>query len=144
MDILLGDQLELKRQVSELDRLDSFVSYQIKGDPTQLLFSWSRQARLRAELHDFLFFRGELDVLLDVKVTGGVAVSIDEDPTHVTKRSVSPKKMLSAAAGPNERDERGSPKKMVGERKTMRRVSDLFAETMGEFDQFSLSNDMSF
>jgi hypothetical protein len=62
----------------------------------------------------------------------------------VTKRSGSPNKMLSAAAGPNERDERGSPIKMVGEQKTMRLVSDLFVETMGEFDQFSLRNDMSF
>lgn len=140
MDILLGDQLELKRQVSELDRLDSFVSYQISGEPTNLLFSWSRQTRTRAALRDFAFFRGELDVLLDVKVTGGVAVSIDEDPTR-RAASISPKK---TAMVKDAEQERGSPKKMVGERKTMRRVSDLFAETMGEFDQFSLSNDMSF
>lgn len=83
MDILLGDQLELKRQVGEYDRLDEFVKYQMQGDPTQFLFSWSRQTKLRAELHDFKFFRDQLDVLLDIKecslITAGSWRSIGHD-----------------------------------------------------------------
>ncbi|KAJ3220698.1 hypothetical protein HK099_004099 [Clydaea vesicula] len=80
MDVLLGDQIELKRQIMEYDRLEDFVKYQQAGDPTQFLFSWSKQQKVRQELHDFKFFRDEIDVNLDIKVTGGVVVSIDHDP----------------------------------------------------------------
>lgn len=150
MDILLGDQLELKRQQSELDRLDSFVEYQMSGDPTQLLFGWSRQSRMRALLHDFAFFRETVDVGLDVKVTGGIAVMIDEEPgsSGVAGRvansvTLSPKKNVNTAVAPAP-ERVTSLKKVAVERRTVRRVSDLFAETMGEYDQFSLVNDTSF
>lgn len=84
MDILLGDELELRRQLGEADRLEDFLRYQKSGDPTQFLFNWARHQKIRTELHDFRFFRDEIDVNLDVKVTGGVMVAVDHDPTSST------------------------------------------------------------
>jgi len=68
MDILLGDELELKRQSGEISRLQGFLDYQIEGDATQFLFNWQRHLVLRTELHDFKFFKQEIDVQLDLKV----------------------------------------------------------------------------
>lgn len=71
---------------------------------------------------------------------------IDKDPSqHVDEAanpnlgnvSTSPKKnQVVAQSGVG----LGVPKKM-NDRKVQRRTSDFFAETLGEFDQFSLSNE---
>jgi hypothetical protein len=77
MDVLLGDELELKRQTGEIDRLDDFLKYQINGDATQFLFNWSRHQQLRTELHDFKFFKDDLDVHLDLKVNAKSIFQVD-------------------------------------------------------------------
>jgi hypothetical protein len=79
LTVLLGDELELKRQKHEIDRLDEFLKYQEMGDPTNFLFNWSRHQNVRATLHDFRFFRNGIDVNLNAKITGSVAVIVDED-----------------------------------------------------------------
>ncbi len=66
--MLLGDEFELKRQLAEIEHLEDFLQYQQHGDATQFLFSWARHQQYRAELHDFKFFRNEIDVELDLKV----------------------------------------------------------------------------
>ncbi|KAI9139074.1 hypothetical protein BKA69DRAFT_697645 [Paraphysoderma sedebokerense] len=68
LDVLLGDELELKRQLGEINRLEEFLKYQQTGDATHFLFSWARHQQLRQELHEFRFFRDVIDVHLDIKV----------------------------------------------------------------------------
>ncbi|KAJ3296182.1 hypothetical protein HK104_001869 [Borealophlyctis nickersoniae] len=75
LNILLGDELELRRQLEEMDRLDQFVNYQRNGDANLFLFGWSRQQVYRAELRDFRFFRRGIDVGVDAKVTVGFLAS---------------------------------------------------------------------
>nr|KAJ3419320.1 hypothetical protein HK105_007100 [Polyrhizophydium stewartii] len=79
LTVLLGDELELRRQMSEIDRLEDFLRYQQLGDATTYLFSWSRHQHFRAALHDFGFFRSEIDVQLDARVAGTLSVVVDED-----------------------------------------------------------------
>ncbi|KAJ3136549.1 hypothetical protein HK101_003996, partial [Irineochytrium annulatum] len=74
LDILKGDELELKRQMDEIEHLEEFLKYQQQGDATQFLFSWARHQHFRSELHDFAFFRNEIDVELDLKVVGSISV----------------------------------------------------------------------
>ena len=68
MNILLGDKLELNRQLSEIERLEAFLAYQQQGDATSYLFNWSRHQMFKAELHDFKYFKRDIDVQLDAKV----------------------------------------------------------------------------
>ncbi|KAI8808863.1 hypothetical protein BJ742DRAFT_252934 [Cladochytrium replicatum] len=84
LDILLGDELELKRQIGEVDRVENFIRYIQTGDATHFLFTWARNQQYRSELHDFRFFRDGIDVQLDVKVTGGITVVQDPGPAYVT------------------------------------------------------------
>ncbi len=69
MTILQGDEYELNRQLGELNRLEHFLSYQKEGDATTYLFNWTRHQMYRSELYDFRFFRKEIDVQLDAKVS---------------------------------------------------------------------------
>ncbi|KAH6563853.1 hypothetical protein BASA62_008269 [Batrachochytrium salamandrivorans] len=79
LTILLGDELELRRQIGEIDRLEEFLKYQQFGDATTYLFSWSRHQNFRAALHDFKYFQNEIDVQLDAKVSGSISVVVDQD-----------------------------------------------------------------
>lgn len=98
----------------------------------------------------------------------GITVSIDEDPRRMSSASASTSSSpvrkhqreksigskpnsVSSSPGKKQLKESASgflPKSSQGEgKRTMRRVSDLFAETMGEFDTFSLGHggsDLSF
>ncbi len=69
LNILLGDQLELERQVQEINYLEQFLEYQQTGiDVFPLLFNWSKHLLMRQNLHDFRHFRNEIDVWPDLKV----------------------------------------------------------------------------
>jgi hypothetical protein len=68
LNILMGDELELKRQLGEMTRLQDFLKYQEEGDATTYLFNWSRHEMFREQLRDFKFFRNAIDVQLDAKV----------------------------------------------------------------------------
>ncbi|KAJ3087204.1 hypothetical protein HK102_011592, partial [Quaeritorhiza haematococci] len=152
MDILLGDELELKRQIGEIERLDEFLKYQQMGDATQFLFCWARHQQLRSELHDFAHFRNEIDVQLDVKATGGISVVIDQSPNALIAPAAGAnvggmhhqhpgaKKTIKGGAMPPPQVGMGLPKKMQ-ERRIHRRTSDFFAETLGAFDQFAIDDD---
>lgn len=83
LTVLLGDELELERQIEEMDRLENFLKYQQQGDATTYLFNWSRHQQLRAKMHDFRFFRSSIDVLLDAKITGSICVVVDQDQAAV-------------------------------------------------------------
>ncbi|KAJ3396295.1 hypothetical protein HDU80_010029 [Chytriomyces hyalinus] len=79
LNVLLGDELELKRQLGEIEHLEEYVKYQQQGDATQFLFSWARHQSYRSDLHDFKFFRNSIDVELDVKVSGGINIVLDDN-----------------------------------------------------------------
>lgn len=158
MDVLCSDKLELERQSGEYKRLTEFVKYGVEGDPMLFLFGWARQQKVRSELHDFAFFRSDIDVLLDVRVIGGVSVVVDQDPSkgrekQIDSRDNSPhREVVSREVGGmvgNQSPVRqhqnvnsiglGIPKS--SEKRVQRRTSDFFAETLGAFDQFSVSGD---
>ncbi|KAJ1548647.1 hypothetical protein HK405_001325 [Cladochytrium tenue] len=103
LDTLLGDEVELKRQLAEIEFLEAFLRYQQNGDATQFLFNWVRHQHFRTELHDFRFFRKEIDVDLDVKslnlqVAGGISVGLDSQPA-VPAAQKAPR-LPKSAAGP--------------------------------------------
>ncbi|KAL7751207.1 hypothetical protein RI367_003413 [Sorochytrium milnesiophthora] len=62
---------------AEIDRLEEFLRYQQEGDATHFLFSWARHQQLRAQLHDFKFFRDKIDVTCDIKCTGSINVMVE-------------------------------------------------------------------
>ncbi|KAI8905723.1 hypothetical protein DFJ77DRAFT_478771 [Powellomyces hirtus] len=84
LTVLLGDELELHRQLGEIERLEEFLKYQQEGDATTFLFNWSKHQQCRADLHDFRFFRNQIDVQLDAKITGNISVVIDRDRAPVS------------------------------------------------------------
>ncbi|KAI9355993.1 hypothetical protein DFJ73DRAFT_641345 [Zopfochytrium polystomum] len=135
LDTLLGDEVELKRQLAEIEFLEEFLRYQQSGDASQFLFNWVRHQQYRAELHDFRFFRNEIDVDLDIKVTGGIAVGVDahHPPVATPQRKAS---RTSAAATPSATGSAGAgmvglgvPRKLQ-DRRVQRRTSDFFAESL--------------
>ncbi|KAI8827098.1 uncharacterized protein EV422DRAFT_563176 [Fimicolochytrium jonesii] len=141
LTVLLGDELELQRQLGEIERLEDFLKYQQEGDATTFLFNWSKHQQCRSELHDFRFFRNQIDVQLDAKVTGSISVIIDHDRTTISAGS-SPKKLGKHAntIGPGGMAGlgMGAPRAAAKqERKSHRRISDFFAETLGTFDQMT-------
>ncbi|KAI8906868.1 hypothetical protein EDD86DRAFT_248451 [Gorgonomyces haynaldii] len=124
LTVLLGDELELRRQMAEMDRLEEFLKYQEQGDATTYLFNWSRHQNVREQLHDFAHFRNTIDI------TGTLSVTVDVEqpkPPQPVQKQAPPKLGL------------GVPHKM--ERKVQRRVSDFFAETLGSFDQLNTYDD---
>ncbi|KAJ3327303.1 hypothetical protein HDU76_012036 [Blyttiomyces sp. JEL0837] len=141
INVLLGDEMELKRQLGEIEHLEEFLKYQQQGDATQFLFSWARHQQYRAELHDFKFFRNEIDVELDVKVTGNISVVTDgaTHPTPVVTGSAPTKKPLVKQSSSSSVVNPGAPNAgMVGlglprkiqDRRIQRRTSDFFAESL--------------
>ncbi|KNC97606.1 uncharacterized protein SPPG_07075 [Spizellomyces punctatus DAOM BR117] len=145
--VLLGDELELARQLAEIDRLEDFLKYQQEGDATTFLFNWSKHQQCRANLHDFRFFRNEIDVQLDAKVTGNISVIIDHDRPAVTggdgphggKKHGKGASTIGPAGGLAGSFGMGMPRSKLQERRVHRRISDFFAETLGSFDQISTS-----
>ncbi|KAJ8324616.1 hypothetical protein O5D80_006862 [Batrachochytrium dendrobatidis] len=152
--ILLGDELELKRQISEIDRLEDFLKYQQFGDATTYLFSWSRHQHFRAALHDFKFFRNEIDVQLDAKVAGNISVVVDQDKHQNIMLPPLPhqqqSQQLQLQQGTQIQQNMGNsgmlgmgmPHKMQmqsHQRRVQRRTSDFFAEALGGFDQMHIN-----
>jgi hypothetical protein len=95
--ILLGDELELQRQLEELNRFDRFLEYIQSGDATHFLFSWARHQQLRQDLHEFRHFREAIDVHLDVKCSGGISVLVDANEPGLQSSSNSPNKTRFAS-----------------------------------------------
>ncbi|KAI9016975.1 hypothetical protein BC832DRAFT_543324 [Gaertneriomyces semiglobifer] len=92
LNILLGDELELVRQMSEVERVESFWKYLLEGDAMTLLFNWARHQKMVGEVGDFKWFKREIDVGLDAKITGQLSVTIDPDlpPSVTLTRPVTP------------------------------------------------------
>ncbi|KAI8899452.1 hypothetical protein BC833DRAFT_585691 [Globomyces pollinis-pini] len=75
--VLLGDELECRRQMNDISRLEEFLQYQQDGSSLQCVYTWHLHQLLREQLSDFKFFRQEIDVQLDAKVNGNIHVIID-------------------------------------------------------------------
>lgn len=147
INVLLSDELELKRQYEEIDRFENFLQYQRDGEATQFLFSWVRHQELRQELHDFKYFRETIDVKLDLKVHGNLTVIVDDTAQTLmsspTKRTIvnSSKPPVPPTVSPfsdlkNGNLGRMGPRapsimadKFGNEMRIQRRTSDFFAET---------------
>ncbi|KAI9203809.1 uncharacterized protein BJ171DRAFT_622590 [Polychytrium aggregatum] len=127
LNVLLGDEVELKRQFGEIAMLEEFLKYQQSGEATQFLFSWVRHQQLRSELHDFKFFREDIDVALDLKVVGGITIATEES--------------FNSTPGPHSPAvPSGSPSKWAKSNANLSPVKDdFFAETLGTFDQLSMN-----
>ncbi|KAJ3207583.1 hypothetical protein HDU67_007374 [Dinochytrium kinnereticum] len=114
LDILKGDELELKRQQSEIEHLEEFLRYQQEGDATQFLFSWSRHQQYRSELHDFRFFRSEIDVELDLKIAGSLLVVSDSmGSLNSAQPNSSPQKKSKALYAPSNKPDNAIPGRSV-------------------------------
>lgn len=68
LTVLVGDEHELKRQDSDIQKLEEFLKYQLNGDSMQCVYTWHLHQILREQHIDFKFFRQEIDVHLDAKV----------------------------------------------------------------------------
>ncbi|KAJ3008755.1 UNVERIFIED_CONTAM: hypothetical protein HDU68_002967 [Siphonaria sp. JEL0065] len=162
MTVLQGDELELKRQLGEIDHLEEYLKYQQQGDATQFLFSWSRHSAYRSELHDFKFFKNTIDVELDVKVVGGISVCVDDGGRGATVASIGTGNSSGSAAKKAGNQIVGSggiggsqmlggsvnagmvgmgvPRK-IQERRIQRRTSDFFAESLAMTPTMNWTND---
>jgi hypothetical protein len=89
LTILVGDEQELRRQIGEIDRLENFLRYQQDGDTMNCVSTWHLHQLSRERLCDFQFFRHDIDVQLDAKISGKVAVIIDQDQAAMST-NVSP------------------------------------------------------
>ncbi|KAI8618567.1 hypothetical protein BC830DRAFT_1166058 [Chytriomyces sp. MP71] len=170
INVLLGDELELKRQLGEIEHLEEYVKYQQQGDATQFLFSWARHQAYRSELHDFKFFRNSIDVELDVKVNGGINIVLDDGVGGGTSSNGASGTGAGGAGGVGSVGKGGTLKKvktlggvgasqmlggmnvnagMVGmglpkkiqERRIQRRTSDFFAESLAMTPNMGWSNE---
>ncbi|KAH6571454.1 hypothetical protein BASA60_007166 [Batrachochytrium salamandrivorans] len=154
LTILLGDELELRRQIGEIDRLEEFLKYQQFGDATTYLFSWSRHQNFRAALHDFKYFQNEIDVQLDAKVSGSISVVVDQDklPNTMMTPQLQIQQQQQPLQPPQQQQQIQAQQGMIGgrvlgmgvshklqaqnhQRRVQRRTSDFFAEALGSFDQ---------
>ncbi|KAH9269780.1 hypothetical protein BASA83_008095 [Batrachochytrium salamandrivorans] len=154
LTILLGDELELRRQIGEIDRLEEFLKYQQFGDATTYLFSWSRHQNFRAALHDFKYFQNEIDVQLDAKVSGSISVVVDQDklPNTMMTPQLQIQQQQQPLQPPQQQQQIQTQQGMIGgrvlgmgvshklqaqnhQRRVQRRTSDFFAEALGSFDQ---------
>ncbi|KAJ1502926.1 hypothetical protein HMI54_002780 [Coelomomyces lativittatus] len=131
--VLEGDQWELRRQLDEMHRLGSFLSYQQEGDATHFLFSWARHQQMRHELHDFKFFRDHIDVQLDIKCSGTIAVLVDAAP------SPSPKKSPIRSKADSRKGTGGLVGSVVVNASSPRKHPDFFSEALGALDELAHS-----
>ena len=69
MGILLGDELELRRQLEQMDWMEGFLRMQQRAlSPVDFLNSWNRHTQMRGEVHAFNHFRAQVEVQPDLKV----------------------------------------------------------------------------
>ncbi|KAJ3284908.1 hypothetical protein HDU79_007752 [Rhizoclosmatium sp. JEL0117] len=162
LNVLQGDEFELKRQLGEIDHLEDYLKYQQQGDATQFLFSWSRHTAYRSELHDFKFFKNTIDVELDVKVVGGISVCVDgavgavgavvsdRNGNHGGSAKMAAKQVVGAVVGAGQMlggavsagmVGMGMPRKAQEKRIQQRRTSDFFAESLAMTPAMSWTND---
>lgn len=55
--------------MGEIEQLESFLKYQTEGESMQCVYTWHLHQSLGEKLSDFAFFRKDIDVLLDAKVS---------------------------------------------------------------------------
>lgn len=137
--VLLGDEIELKRQDQEIDSLEKFLEYQqSSADMYHLLFNWSKHQQIRQELHDFRHFRDAVDVDLDLKVSGDLIVSVDK----ASKLSSSPVKMEPKKLNYKAKDLTSNVSMVSSAPRKKpfmhRRTSDIFAETLNALDDMTV------
>ncbi|KAJ3342269.1 ornithine aminotransferase [Gonapodya sp. JEL0774] len=143
---LHGDELELRRQLHEMDQLDEFVAYQ-KKQPTQFLLSYSQLQQKRSELHDFRHFRDVIDVKCDVKVSGTISLAVDpacpRDATLLSPpRSKTPSVFKSPAPTPTKKLTAKSSGFMSRSESMVsqgRRVHQIFSDVLSVGDASSLT-----
>eukprot|EP00833_Pecoramyces_ruminatium_P010462 jgi/Orpsp1_1/1184494/evm.model.c7180000089744.1 len=157
LNVLLGDELELRRQLGEIKNAEKFLEYQQEGDATHFLFSWSRHQKMLDELHEFKFFRNRVDVSLDTRVSGSIDILSDQvyhlpdsdskkmiknktsekiniASNYYNKAPISSKQLSSVAIGNS-----GSPAKSQESKHI--KTSDFFSEALGALDDINIIQD---
>eukprot|EP00742_Colponemidia_sp_Colp-10_P004319 GILJ01004608.1.p1 GENE.GILJ01004608.1~~GILJ01004608.1.p1 ORF type:complete len:562 (-),score=83.28 GILJ01004608.1:168-1853(-) len=82
MSVLLGEELELRRQLEQIEWLESFLRFQQQAlPPVDFLTSWSRHCQLRSELHNLNTIRTEINVFPDIRLEGRIQV-VNESQTR--------------------------------------------------------------
>lgn len=75
MLILLSDEVELGRQQQEIRLVEEFLDYQqTAADAYPLLLNWHKHQQVQQELREFRSFRENIDVELDLAVSGDLTV----------------------------------------------------------------------
>ncbi|ORX48180.1 hypothetical protein BCR36DRAFT_355124 [Piromyces finnis] len=159
LNILLGDELELRRQLGEIRNAENFLEYQQDGDATHFLFSWSRHQKMLDELHEFKFFRNKIDVSLDTRVSGSIDIlsdqvihipesdnkkmiktrtseKINKSNSYYNKTSLSNKQISSVAIGNT-----GNAVPSKSQESKHIKTSDFFSEALGALDDINISQD---
>ncbi|KAG9391858.1 hypothetical protein J8273_6871 [Carpediemonas membranifera] len=76
LNTLLGEEIEMRRQLSQIHWLDQFLSSQREHlTPVRFLHLWRRHQQMRAILHDKLIVKGDIDVEADLRLTGDMDVT---------------------------------------------------------------------
>ncbi|KAJ3038902.1 hypothetical protein HDV00_012824 [Rhizophlyctis rosea] len=142
LNTLHGDELELHRQLTEIDRLESFLRYQQQGDATLFLFNWARHQQYRAELHDFGHFRDVIDVQLDARITGSINVVVDADAPmqqqHAALQNGNGGSGGVTSPGKKGKVQNGATGHHLHHHGPAGGL-DFFAETLGTFDEMSIT-----
>eukprot|EP01112_Ceratiomyxa_fruticulosa_P001217 TRINITY_DN1121_c0_g2_i1.p1 TRINITY_DN1121_c0_g2~~TRINITY_DN1121_c0_g2_i1.p1 ORF type:complete len:764 (-),score=147.66 TRINITY_DN1121_c0_g2_i1:176-2467(-) len=78
--VLLGEELELRRQLEQMDWLEGFLRLNRQMlPPTQFLSSWNRHSQLRSDMHGFAHARAQLDVYPDIRLRATIEVTTEEN-----------------------------------------------------------------
>lgn len=76
---LLGDELELRRQLQQIEWVESFAGSAAAALPASRFLSiWRAHAALRAELQQAIPMRATQEVLPDLQLRGGVSVTASD------------------------------------------------------------------
>lgn len=159
LNVLLGDALELRRQLAEIKNAENFLEYQQEGDATHFLFSWSRHQKMLDELHEFKFFRNRVDVSLDTRVSGNIDIlsdqvfhipesdtkkmiknrtseKINKANSYYNKTPVTNKQISSVAMGNT-----GSSIPNKSQENKHYKTTDFFSEALGALDDINIVQD---
>ena len=73
--VLLGDEIELRRQLQQLRWMELFLVHQQRVlSPAAFMVAWARHCRMRAELHAALAEHERSDVPADMRLSGNLAI----------------------------------------------------------------------
>jgi hypothetical protein len=88
MAILLGEEIELRRQLEQMEWLETFLKIQqVTLSPTEFLYAWNRHMKIRGDLHSFENLQMHVDVKPDLMVRNlGIVLASITDSKLISTR----------------------------------------------------------